>query len=127
MITATSHVSTRGSLFNGSLARAIDDFTDDFEREFSQHAHDLIQARLRRVLKNPTGYYQSQVVTSRRLGDWAVTDSGVIYGPWLEGTGSRNRTTRFKGYFTFRIVTQRLQREAEPFAERILRRKLGAV
>lgn len=29
-------------------------------------------------------------------------DKNIIYGPWLEGTGSRNRTTRFKGYASFR-------------------------
>jgi hypothetical protein len=30
----------------------------------------------------------------------------VIYGPWLEGTGSRNATTRFKGYASFRRAAQ---------------------
>ena len=42
-----------------------------------------------------------------------VTDGGVIYGPWLEGTGSRNQTTRFKGYRMFR-KTRQWAEEQEP-------------
>jgi hypothetical protein len=52
----------------------------------------------------------------------AVTDSGVIYGPWLEGTGSRNRTTRFKGYATFRKAAQELDRRAFRIAAAMLDR-----
>jgi len=31
-----------------------------------------------------------------------VSDGGYLYGPWLEGTSQRNKSTRFKGYGTFR-------------------------
>jgi hypothetical protein len=31
--------------------------------------------------------------------------------PWIEGIGSRNRTTRFKGYHTFRMTGQTLRRQ----------------
>ncbi|MCH7953871.1 MAG: hypothetical protein IIC25_08280 [Chloroflexi bacterium] len=40
-----------------------------------------------------------------------IHDSNVIYGSWLEGTSSRNQTTRFKGYSMFRRATQQLNRE----------------
>jgi hypothetical protein len=52
-----------------------------------------------------------------------VQDGGVIYGPWLEGVGSRNRTTRFKGYFTFRRTTAQLNVRATPIAEELLHGK----
>lgn len=35
-----------------------------------------------------------------------------------EGVGSRNKTTRFKGYFVFRRISQRLDRQAKHIAER---------
>ena len=41
-----------------------------------------------------------------------IRDGNVIYGPWLEGIGSRNITTRFKGYHSFRLTAQELQQEA---------------
>ena len=40
-----------------------------------------------------------------------IDDGNVVYGPWLEGTSSRNQTTRFKGYHSFQIVRQQLQNE----------------
>lgn len=40
-----------------------------------------------------------------------IDDGNVIYGPWLEGTSSRNQTTRFKGYSSFRRTAQYLNKE----------------
>jgi len=57
-----------------------------------------------------------------------ISDSGVLYGPWLEGTGSRNQTTRFKGYSSFRKTEQWMQEQAPKVAEahaRKLVRELG--
>lgn len=71
-----------------------------------------VRDHLGQVLRHPTGYYASHIMTSTRSDGLDVTDSRVIYGPWLEGVGSRNKTTRFKGYFTFRIVAQQLDRDA---------------
>jgi len=68
-----------------------------------------VRSTLGRVLQHPTGYYESRVVADYRSRPPSVHDSRVVYGPWLEGIGSRNATTRFKGYHTFRLVAQRLQ------------------
>lgn len=45
-----------------------------------------------------------------------VTTENATYGPWLEGTGSRNATTRFKGYHSFRMAAQTLNGMAEDIA-----------
>lgn len=79
-----------------------------------------VHARLRQVLQNPTGYYQSRVVVDRRQTYRGITDSGVVYGGWLEGVSSRNRTTRFKGYHTFRIVMAGLNQDKEYIAAPIV-------
>jgi len=64
--------------------------------------------------KASTGNYRRRVqgnVTS--AGAWTVGkihDSGVVYGPWLEGTSARNQTTRFKGYAQFRKTKDWLEK-----------------
>lgn len=60
-------------------------------------------------LRNPTPYYETQITSERSGDDQLVHDRGIIYGPWLEGTGSRNATTRFKGYASFRRAAQQLE------------------
>ncbi len=77
----------------------------------------VVQGNMRTSFRHPTGYYYSRVVNERRGSrDRVVTDNGVIYGPWLEGVGKRNRTTRFKGYANFRRAGQQVEREAPAIA-----------
>jgi hypothetical protein len=42
-----------------------------------------------------------------------IDDGGVEYGPWLEGTDSRNQSTRFKGYHMFRKTATQLRKDAK--------------
>ena len=70
-----------------------------------------------------TGHYRRNIQSARRDRTVVITDGGVIYGPWLEGIGSRNATTRFKGYASFRRVTQRLrEKDAPEVVEKHVRR-----
>jgi hypothetical protein len=116
---------SHGPLFDGRARAAVDAFCDEAEAEIGQHGANVIRTELGAVLKHPTGYYQSQIQTDRASGDSTVWDGGVIYGPWLEGVGSRNKTTRFKGYATFRRMTAKIQAEAAKVAEEVLPRFLG--
>lgn len=83
-------------------ARAAEDAT-------VRYALDEVHAELEIVLQHPSGYYQSHVRADYGRRPPSVHDDRVVYGPWLEGVGSRNATTRFKGYETFRRVAQRVQ------------------
>jgi hypothetical protein len=51
--------------------------------------------------------------------------NNVIYGPWLEGTSSRNQTTRFKGYAMFRRTKGQVDKEAPDILNRAVRRAVG--
>ncbi|MFD6035724.1 hypothetical protein ACFWHF_14455 [Streptomyces griseoincarnatus] len=110
-----------GPMFDGRARAAARAYTRVASRELAREAEKRIRATLHQVLRHPTGYYESQIRVEQQ-GELRsiVTDGGVIYGPWLEGTGSRNRTTRFKGYRTFRRVRAQMEREAGPLAERAL-------
>jgi hypothetical protein len=119
------NVKITGPLFDGRAARAVDDFLDEATREIAERGVNEVQARLGQVLQNPTGSYQSKVVTDRASESWTVTDGGAVYGPWLEGTSSRNQSTRFRGYQTFRKIRQELEGKVEDIADPILDRHLS--
>lgn len=98
-------VHERGPVVEGHAEHIIGAGVDKAEEQVAEKGAQMVRTNLDGVLKHPTGFYRSNVQAE---GD-RITDNGVIYGPWLEGTGSRNRTTRFKGYFTFRRTTQELE------------------
>jgi hypothetical protein len=93
--------------------------------DLGQLVYNAVQQRLGQVLRNPTGYYRSRVTTDVSKGEVTLSDSGVVYGPWLEGTSSRNGRSRFKGYATFRLVSQDMAKKAVQAGEKSLGQKLG--
>jgi hypothetical protein len=117
---ARIRVTTSGPFFRGGYSRQMAAAVRDIERELAAEGADRVQDRLGEVLRNPTGFYQSNISATNN----EVHDNGVVYGPWLEGVGSRNDETRFKGYSTFRKVTETLNADAERLAEPIVARRL---
>jgi hypothetical protein len=58
----------------------------------------------------------------------AIVDGDVVYGPWLEGVGSRNSpVTRFAGYHTFRKAGQKLNGEAGVIANVVIKPYIGEI
>lgn len=115
---------TSGPIFDGRAAFAVRDFVTESQREIAEEGADMVRTELDHVLRHQTGRYMSSIHVQHKFGADVVTDGGVVYGPWLAGTGSRNRTTRFKGYAHWRLANQRLQKRAVGIAERILPRYL---
>lgn len=78
-----------------------------------------LQEELDNVLVNPTGFYRSRInFAMRQDGAARVSDGGVVYGPWLAGTSSRNERSRFKGYAHWRRAMQRTEEKATDIVER---------
>lgn len=125
MITIHADVEYHGPLFDGRTEAAISrGITDGIEAIAKEGRGDL-GVQFLRVFKEPTGNYESHLRAAVESPTTAViTDQGIDpYNHWLEGTGSRNYpVTRFKGYRSFEIVGERLERKAE----RIMRRHLDA-
>ena len=116
-----SRVDTDGPLFNGMAAHAISEFCDEVAEESGKMGVRTIRQQLDRVLRHPTGRYRASI-DSDNVGHRAVIhDSGIVYGTWLEGTSSRNRTTRFRGYATFRKMTPVINYNTGQIANRIVR------
>ena len=111
-------ISTQGSLFRPNAPQIVRSEMTDYQKRIGLAGQRIIRQRLGHVLKHPTGHYESRIdyrVVTRNVGGslTELHDSGVIYGPWLEGVGSRNARTRFKGYSTFRKITQRVNEDIE--------------
>lgn len=120
------NVHANGPLFDGRAARAAAEYADQVNYAIATRAEDMVRSRLGQVLQHPTGYYESRISVERAASGYRVSDGGVIYGPWLEGTGSRNfPVTRFHGYATFRRVKALIDRQAHGIAQRLLRRYIG--
>lgn len=111
-----------GAILTGKADAVMRLATLDVEKAIADQGQVQVTAELRRVIRNPTPYYEKQI-RSKRTGEfYKVTDTGVIYGPWLEGTSSRNNTTRFRGYATFRRETAQIQLMAPRIASGVLQR-----
>lgn len=119
-------VDARGAFLNAAVSdRVMRAAQQEAQEDMTLAVADRVQARLGQVLRHPTGYYRSRVVADLGVEPPRVTDSGVTYGPWLEGIGSRNATTRFKGYGTFRKVAQEMATEVVRISEPTYSRALS--
>lgn len=117
----------QGPIFRPSAVRA---FQDGVKREVevavAEYALWRVKAYNAADFKNPTGHYRSRLHVVRR-GKIEVNDSGSVYGPWLEGTGSRNKKTRFKGYWHWRRATRDVERAAVRIANQTVQRSIRRI
>lgn len=116
-------ITLRGPIFDGRAEQAARELTGEILDRVAGHAMEGVQHNLDTSLRHPTPYYETQInVRSTAAEARVVNDRGVVYGPWLEGTGSRNRTTRFKGYASFRRARDRTQRAVPGIAGNLIRK-----
>lgn len=111
-------------LDEGHTRRVFRDFADDLEEDGAEFALDHIQRTYHTHFKRPTGYYESNVRIRRTSTGREVWDggwAGPVYGPWLEGVGSRNNTTRFKGYHAFRNAARALELRIQDMGDNLFR------
>lgn len=125
MINFRVEAARTGPLFAGQTASALHMAIDEAEQEIATVSADHLRGDLGAPpFKNPTGWYRSHI-TPKKIGPlWMVQDSGVVYGEWLAGTSSRNRTSRFKGYQHWRRAIAYTHRIAKPITDRIVARAL---
>lgn len=127
MLRIRTRIQGHGALFDARGPRIFAEYCDDLEDEGAEWALDHIRGTFHTHFKKPTGYYESNVEihnTASGMEVWDGGQAGPVYGPWLEGVGSRNDTTRFKGYFAFRKAAAALERHIESMGERLLHRNV---
>jgi hypothetical protein len=132
-------VRASGPLFDGRAAAAIRDgvaairkrlaaegehlagavFASQIRDNHGRFAASLTVTGESRAYTTHSGHhsYTLPIAVTDPATDLAVTTDLATYGPWLEGVGSRNETTRFKGYHGFRLAGQQLSRTAGALAD----------
>jgi len=113
--TVRTNLETKGPLFEaGGATPLIKAFLIDAEQTMADKGVEFVLDVTKARFKTRTPIYETRVqvrpLTTNRLEVW---DQGIVYGPWLEGTGSRNAISRFKGYRMFRIAMNRLENERD--------------
>lgn len=116
-------IDRRGPLFDGRAGLDVDRMLHDAREQVAQQGLANWQTNLDRSIKHPTPYYETQVNIAGEADDFVINDRGIVYGPWLEGVGSRNfPVTRFKGYASLRRAFALLETQAEALVRRVVAR-----
>jgi hypothetical protein len=114
-IEAYTHAS--GSIWSRLINRRMDVASEEISKQLAEKGKELVESHLDQVIVNPTPYYQTQIRAEPEGVFYRVSDSGVVYGGWLEGIDGRNKPRPgFPGYHTFRIVKGQLEKEAPSIA-----------
>jgi hypothetical protein len=110
-----------GPLFDGRAERAAAELAADAVEVVAETAEEHAVALMEIYFRDPTPYYWLQVTTDHPAYlTNVVHDQGVIYGPWLEGVGSRNKTSRFKGYWHWRQTRQEISSRVPELVEMVV-------
>lgn len=128
-------VDLHGPVAEGHGTEILDDYLIDAVWDVAYQGLSEVSTVLNASIQHPTPYYETQ--TTVNWGAFSggasaiVHDRGIVYGPWLEGIGSRNfPKTSFKGYHAFEKGTAILNdgaavRVAEATLQRYLPRLRG--
>ena len=111
MIDIRYQVDRDGPIFRPlTVHAAVSELIDAVEHDVAAAGLVEWSTNLDASLRNPTPYYETQLTLEPTAGGWVAHDRGIVYGPWLEGVGSRNQTTRFKGYAAARRARQAIEK-----------------
>lgn len=114
---------SRGPIFDGRARAAANAYVNRLERDLAEEGLNVLRSEMHRAFRNPTGYYESRC---KVVDGNTITDSRVVYGPWLAGVGSRNfPVTKFKGYDHWIQTRHQLNARKQGIGERLLRRYTG--
>lgn len=116
----------QGPLFDGRAERAIEDACDEARDNISDFAEERVLMGTSANFKTRTPYYETRITTTRVSSEVSlVNDQGVVYGPWLEGVGTRNRPRPgFPGYHFWRAAKQAVVARGPQIADIAIQRHL---
>lgn len=95
-------------------------FDDHIRVNMHRHTSTITTTDESRSYTSATGHRAYTLDADVPADTTVVTTSNAAYGPWLSGAGSRNATTRFKGYPAFEEATTALDSEAQGVAEQAM-------
>lgn len=118
-------VELHGPLFTGEAERAAKEAAEEIERTTAILGASMLRSFMNSVFKRQTPRYRLLQEAVPTYPGWKIWDQRkVVYDWWLEGISKRNRTSRFKGYRSYRITTQRLRVRAREITQNVVTRFL---
>lgn len=121
------HVRLVGPTVEGYALPIVDDMLKGAIHEVADYAKFQVMITEEETFQNPTGYYTSKTtLTPLSPYSYSLNDGGVIYGPWLEGIGSRNSpVTRFPGYHIYRKTKNSIAQRSKAIVDAWVARTVG--
>jgi len=119
-------VEMRGAWFRNRHDPVVREFNEKAKTLVTKHGQDEVQQRIRKQAtrsKRSTGAFAKAVVVKDfAKGRTVIAEyPQVLYGPWLEGTSTRNESTRFKGYRAFKLTRGRLRKNVGDLVQDLFR------
>jgi hypothetical protein len=117
-----------GPMFDGTGQAVVAEYCNEVRHTEADEIERLVKFHLSTVLKVNRGGYIGAIHQEASGDQITVTDRWIVYGPWLEGVGTRVGPrgsghwpmTRFLGYHTFRKVFDEYNNIAVERAEEML-------
>lgn len=112
-----------GPISSGQMIRDAAMYSHDVAEEIAETAEETWVRNLQGSIRVPTPYYWTRI-DHREITPtlYEVHDHDIVYGPWLEGTGSRNAPDSiFPGYWSQARAKEEVKRRRGGIARRILR------
>jgi len=105
----------QGGLFDGGWEAGMSELVVDLVGAVGDSALDMWKANLDANIRVNRQRYTSTLNVDRVRDEVALVNDGTsVYGPWLEGQGSRNfPVTRFKGYDSAREAAEKVGAQAD--------------
>ena len=115
-------VKTHGPWFDGRAPKAVQEACKAIDKSIATIGASMVRTELDNVLQVQTPHYRLMIEAADSSDSWKIWDQDVVYGPWLEGIGSRNApVTRFAGYHTFERMGEEIRRRAPDIANAVMR------
>lgn len=122
-INVSTQVRVRGPMFDGRDGPIMRRFFDDAKKKVTTageaRIRERVSARARHPTGKPGGHFVAGIVTKDFKQGRTITAEypQILRAPWLEGTSTRNASTRFKGFRMFRLTRAWLKKNVGPLVQ----------
>lgn len=115
-----SEIVVRGPVFDGTAKRAVVEYCAELERVVAHQALADAMGIMDASFRNPTPYYEVQIIAQPRGDDMVVHDRKIVYGVWLETGARAYRRGNFRGYASFRRAAESVRPKVARLAQHVL-------
>lgn len=114
----------RGPISSGAIHQHARDYEADVAKAIADEGLDMVRESLNATLRVQTPVLMRGVGSKKLAWNrWEIhSHKNIPYAHWIEGTGSMNPVTRFKGYHNFALTEERLKQKRGNISRKILKR-----